>query len=356
MLCWNPINLLDGEVYWFLSLLATLVIAFLATHGWRWICAQLHQQFTAKNFYIKDAAITAAQSPITFYIWFLSIIKCFDFISDRYFSEGLSRELRLFFGVSGVLTIGWFFIRLKRNVNAVLLAKSQMKEISLEPGKIQGITKLISVFVVIIMAMLMMEVTGVSVNTLIAFGSISGLGIAFASQEIIANFFSGVMVHIIEPFVVGDLIRLPSVSIEGHVEEVGWYETRLRSLDKQPIYIPNSFFSKGYVVNGSRRTHRKLEEKVSIRHKDILKAPNIVTDIQNYLFALSSIDTTQKLIVNIGAIGAYSVDITVVALSTCVDEAKFLALRDLVLVKSAEIITSYGAEIATPVEVVIPMN
>ncbi|MBS0655684.1 MAG: mechanosensitive ion channel, partial [Verrucomicrobia bacterium] len=270
--------------------------------------------------------------------------------------DGLSRELGLVFGISGVLTVWWFLIRLKQNVTAVLVLKSQTKEICLEPGKVLGLAKLVSVVVTLLMIMLLMEVTGVSINTLIAFGGISGLGIAFASQEIIANFFGGIMVHIIEPFAIGDLIQLPSSSVEGYVEEIGWYETRLRSRDKQPIYIPNSFFSKAYVVNGTRRTHRKIEEKIAIRHQDLPKAPAIITDIRNYLLTNLGIDQQQKLLVNIAAVGPYSIDISIVALSVYVDEAKFLALRDLVLLKAAEIIASHGAEIATPIDLLRPLQ
>jgi MscS family membrane protein len=55
--------------------------------------------------------------------------------------------------------------------------------------------------------------TGSSLNTLIAFGGISGLALAFASQEVIASFFGGLMTYITQPFVIGDWIILPEKNI-----------------------------------------------------------------------------------------------------------------------------------------------
>ncbi|MBS0654324.1 MAG: hypothetical protein JSR46_00975, partial [Verrucomicrobia bacterium] len=84
MYFWNPLHLIDGEAYWFLYFLAILTAASVATHGWRWLSLRLHEQFVAKKLYMRDAAVTAAHGPVTFYIWFLSGIKCFDLITDRF--------------------------------------------------------------------------------------------------------------------------------------------------------------------------------------------------------------------------------------------------------------------------------
>lgn len=356
VLLWNPINIIDGEARWFLTFLAIITLASVATHFWRWLCVRLHQKLAAKDELIKDAAVSAAIGPVAFYIWFLTIIECIDLISDHFFSQGLAYQVHLLISTSAVLTIGWFLFRLKENVTAVLLIRSQNGDIALQPGKVYGIAKLFSIVISIILALLLMEVTGVNVNTLIAFGGISGLALAFASQEIIANFFGGIMIHIVQPFALGDLINLPSSTLEGHVEEIGWYETRLRSKDMQAIYIPNSLFSKAYVINGTRRSHRRLDEKISIRHTDLDKAAKIIESIRQFLTNNPGIDASQKLIVNLEQISAYSVDIRVQAISPFVEEAKFLALRDAALLHAFEIIHTAGAEIAIPVEAIISIE
>lgn len=350
MFYWNPIHLVDGEARWFLTFLFVLTVAALATHAWRWLAHRLLKQFQEHKQPIKEAAVAASISPVAFYIWFITGIKCLDLISDQFFSESLTSELNLFYKVSAVLVIAWFLVRLKHNFADVLLQKSHAREIVLEPGKVAVISKMISAFIFILIVLLLMEATGLSINALIAFGGVSGLAIAFASQELIANFFGGIMLHVVEPFAVGDTISVPNSTIEGKVEEIGWYETRVRSTDKQPIYIPNSLFSKSYVVNSTRRSHRRLDEKISLRHEDLAKTAPILVDIRRYLVGLADIDSTDKIFVNIEEIATYSVDISIRALSYRVDELEFRDFRDVVLIKTAEIVASHGAQIAIPLE------
>jgi len=356
LILWNVINLFDGEARWFLTFLLILAIASVATHAWRWACGSLHRKFAVHDAFVKDAAVQASLLPVTWYIWFLTAIECIDLISDQFFSENLFVGYKPLFGASVVLLIAWFLVGFKQNVMTVLLRKSQNREIALEPGKVYVMAKLVSVIIFVVILLLLMEVTGVSINTLIAFGGISGLALAFASQEIIANFFGGVMIHINQPFAIGDLIDMPSSDIEGYVEEIGWYETCLRSKDKTPIYIPNSLFSKAYVINCTRRTHRRIDEKVSIRHQDIDKAGKITSDIKKFLTNSSDIDTTEKILVHLSQIAPYSVDLSVSALSKIIDEGKFLYFRDQAIVEIASIINAHGAEIAIPLEAVLPLE
>ncbi len=340
---------MDGEASWFFSFLFTLTIAAVTTHAWRWLCTSLQNKFLEKNELIKNAAIQASLFPLICYIWFITAVQCLDLISDHFFSESLSGDLKYVFSISAVLVVGWFLLRLNHNIRLVLLERSKRGEIALDPGKVYGIGKLASVIIVILVVILLMDVTGVSVNTLIAFGGISGLAIAFASQEIIANFFGGIMIHINQPFQLGDLISLPNASIEGAVEDIGWYETVLRSKDKQPIYIPNALFSKAYVVNSHRRTHRRVNENISVRHKDLAQVPAIVNVLREYLEKHKLVDKSQNIMVYIDKVAPTSVDLTISCLSTTTSEPLFLQFRDEVLIKAAQIIKEHDAEIAIPV-------
>lgn len=353
---WNIINLFDGEARWFLTFLLILAVASAVTHAWRWVCSSLHKKFSLRDAYVKDAAIQASLLPLTCYVWFLAAIESIDLISDRFFSESLSVGFKPLLGVSVVLLFGWFLLVFKRNVTIVLLRKSQNREIALEPGKVYVMAKLVSVVIVVLILLLLMEVTGVSFNTLIAFGGISGLALAFASQEIISNFFGGIMIHINQPFALGDLIKVPSSDIEGYVEDIGWYETCIRSKEKTPIYIPNSLFTKAYVINTSRRTHRRIDETIGIRHQDLPQANQITSDIKKFLGNSMDIDTSEKILVYVACVTNCSVDLHISCQSKIIDEGNFLHFRDQVIVQIANSIKAHGAEIAIPLEAVLPLE
>ncbi len=356
MLLWNVINLLDGEASWFLTFLLILTLAAVSTHAWRWLCTSLQKKFIQNNEPIKNATIQASLLPVSCYIWFLTAIQTIDLISDRFFSESFTHGLKYVIGVSAVALMSWFLLRVNQNIRLVLLDRSKKHEIALDPGKVYGLAKLVSVIILVLTAIFLMEVTGVSVNTLIAFGGISGLALAFASQEIIANFFGGIMIHVNQPFALGDLISLPNSSLEGTVEEIGWYETILRSRDKQPIYIPNALFSKAYVINGQRRTHRRINEKISMRHQDLELSPAIIEDIRSFLLKHPLCDASYPVLVYIEQIGSSGVDLHITALSTAVNEQEFLRFRDALLIQSAVVIKAHGAEFSVPFEAIVSLD
>ncbi len=349
MLLWNVINLLDGEASWFLTFLLILTIAAVTTHLWNWLCVKMQKKFLRKNELLKNATLEASILPVSCYIWFITAILSLDLVSDQFLSEGVTNGLKFGFGVAAVVVLAWFLLRANKGIRIILLQKSRNREITLDPGKVYGLAKLATVVILVLSAILLMEVTGVNINTLIAFGGISGLALAFASQEIIANFFGGIMIYINQPFAVGDYIGLPSVNLDGVVEEIGWYETSIRGKDKQAIYIPNALFSKAYVLNWQRRTHRRINEIISIRHQDLAQSAAIIEEIRKFLQTHGSVDSSQSILVYISLLAPSSIDITITCLSTIINEPEFLQFRDAFFVNAATIIKAHGAEIAVPV-------
>ena len=350
---WNFVNLMDAEGSWFVKLIGILCGAALLTTILKIILDKLHQRFARTQQVWQDTFVRAICHPLRYYIWFVVMTHSVNLISDQLISQHFIEELKLTFSVLAVLAVSWFLLRWKKNLLEVLIAKQKKHEIVIDAGRISAFGKLATALIVIVTALLIMEVTGQSFQTLIAFGGISGLALAIASQEIIANFFGGLMIYITRSFAVSDLIRLPSSNLEGYVEDIGWYQTRLRAQDKKPVYIPNALFSKAYVINDSRKTHRKLNEIISVRHKDLFLVPKIMKELQDYLQANPGIDLDEKVAINISSVGPYSVDILISALSNYTDEREFLQLRDELFLKIGEVIDKSGAKIASAMHSVV---
>jgi MscS family membrane protein len=252
--------------------------------------------------------------------------------------------------VGSVLAFAWFLFRWKKFVVRHLVIKSKNREITFDQGKIGAIDKLLTVAIAFLTILVILEVTDRSVNTLIAFGGIGGLALAFASQEIIANFFGGFMIYLTQPFTVGDWIQLPDHSIEGNVEEIGWYMTRVRSLDKKPIYVPNAIFSKLIVITPSRMSHRQFKETIGVRYDDLSKTQAICTDIREMLQQHLDIDRSLPIIVRLSAFGSYSLDIYVSAYTQTTDTDGFMRVKEDVLYRITAILAKHGAELAFPTQ------
>lgn len=345
MILWNFVNMLDAEGSW----LVTVAIIFLATYGVTHIlkrsCLRYHRRFERGSLYFKDAFVKALFAPLSFLIWFAVFAFCLDLVTDHLPSEQFPKQFHAILAVVVVLTSCWFALRAKRNVVEVLVKTAKQ-----DPGVAIGFGKLATAFIVIFTILLLMEVTGVGVTTLLAFGGISGLALAFASQEMISNFFGGFVIFVTRPFIVGEKIAVPSNSVEGWVEDIGWYQTCLRSADKKAIYVPNSLFTKAFVVNSSRRKVQKFEEKIMLRHQDMAASLLIMNDLRDYLSSHKSIASSEKILVYIDKITPISLDISIGAFLFSMPDKEFFEFRDAFFLKVQSLLSHHGAKLAVPVQ------
>ncbi|MEI9804197.1 MAG: mechanosensitive ion channel domain-containing protein [Pseudolabrys sp.] len=84
----------------------------------------------------------------------------------------------------------------------------------------------------------------------------AGIIVGFATQKIILDFFSGVMLGIERPFQIGDWVELKAdgAGVRGVIHEMTWRTTQVRNSNLDMVTIPNSVMSQATIVNRSRPT------------------------------------------------------------------------------------------------------
>jgi MscS family membrane protein len=97
---------------------------------------------------------------------------------------------------------------------------------------------------------------GVNLNGLIAGLGITGLALALAARDSVANVFGAISIIVDQPFNVGDWIIVEDV--EGEVITIGLRTTTLRSGADTMITIPNSNITNSPVENFSHRRFRRI--------------------------------------------------------------------------------------------------
>lgn len=348
--CDTLLGLLDGRFGWFAEALSILFIVIVLNLFISYILKHLCVKFERDKKYWQNSFVRAFYKPWSYFTWFVAIANSLDLISlrlnDKYFFT-LS-QMHSMLALSAVTCFSWFLLRWKNNVVKVMTTRSKNFEIAVEPGKIDMMAKLATMGIILFTVLMFLEITGRSMNTLIAFGGVGGLAIAIASQEIIANFFGGFMIYMTKPFAIGDWINLPEKNLEGHVEEIGWYMTRVRTFEKRPIYVPNSTFSKIVVMTPSRMSHRRFYEKIGIRYSDLPSARKIVQEIKEMIGKHEDVDTNQRIMVNLTSFADYAVNILVDAYILRVDSVGFANVKEEILFKIADIILANNAGMAYP--------
>ncbi|MGL5945779.1 MAG: mechanosensitive ion channel family protein, partial [Sediminibacterium sp.] len=92
--------------------------------------------------------------------------------------------------------------------------------------------------------------------------SIVGAAVALATRESMENLIASFIIFFDKPFTVGDLVKVNGFS--GTVEKIGLRSTRIRTLEKTFISVPNKQMVDTIVDNISLRTQRKAELKIEI--------------------------------------------------------------------------------------------
>lgn len=346
-------NALDGKFGFTQETLSILLFVIIFNILAKWVLKRLHKRFERQKKIWKDSFVQALYLPLSAYTWFFAAAHAINLIIPKMTDSDLFfRYLHLTLAVGAILAIAWFLLRWKTILIRLVKAKAKINEIEMEQGKIDVIDKVVSIFVFFITSLLLLEVTGGSVNTLIAFGGIGGLALAFASQEVIANYFSGGMIYATRPFSVGDWIKLPEKDLEGHVEEIGWYMTRIRTFEKRPVYVPNSIFSKVVVETPSRMSHRQFKTVVPLKYRDLELVRPVIREVQDMLEGHPEVDCDQRICVNVEAFGTVGLDVVVSAYTLKTDTEEFAQVKQDLLLNIVDILNKNKIEMAAPVTIV----
>jgi small conductance mechanosensitive channel len=120
----------------------------------------------------------------------------------------------------------------------------------------------------------------VNIGPVLAVVGAAGFVIAFALQNSLSNFASGILMLLYRPFDVGDLVNVAGVL--GKVESMNLLSTQLRTPDNQLIIVPNNSVWGDVITNVTGITERRVDMMFGIGYDDdIDKAQKILEDIVN---------------------------------------------------------------------------
>jgi len=120
----------------------------------------------------------------------------------------------------------------------------------------------------------------VNIGPVLAIIGAAGFVIAFALQNSLSNFASGILMLVYRPFDLGDTIRVAGVL--GKVESMNLLSTQLRTPDNQLVIVPNNSVWGDVITNVTGITQRRVDLVFGIGYgDDIDKAQMILEDIVN---------------------------------------------------------------------------
>ena len=179
---------------------------------------------------------------------------------------------------------------------------------------------LIYVFCIAVVLFVALKVLNLDSTIMTALGAagILGVGLAFAFQDIAANFISGIFLAFSKPFKVDELITTDK--FEGFVVEVNLRETIIRSHQGHLITIHNKQLLQNPVINYTRFGKRRADITGGVSQGDDLRkirkvaeaslrhVPNVIPEDTTFFFehlGESTIDFKIRIWVNSNKYGDY---------------------------------------------------
>ncbi len=202
------------------------------------------------------------------------------------------------------------------------------------------------VVVVVFAILLLAEVLQVPYQSVLAGLGIGGLAVALAAQSTLQNFISGITLYFDKPIAVGDFCRFGDKT--GTVEFIGMRSTRIRTLARTLLTIPNSEFSNMQIENYAKRDSIFLNSIVKLRHEaspDQLRF--LLVEIRRLLLSHPKV-AADPLRVRFAGFGEHSLDIEIFAYVLTKEYTEFVAVREDIYLRIMQLIEASGVKLAVP--------
>ncbi len=172
------------------------------------------------------------------------------------------------------LVVAWIIARILSGMTRQGLARVRGTSRLLEEFLVKSV-RWVVMAIGLIIALAALEV---SIGPLLAVVGAAGFVIAFALQDSLSNFASGLMILFFQPFDEGDVIDAGGVS--GKVQSLNLVSTTILTFDNKRMIVPNNKVWNDVITNATGVRERRVDMEFGIGYNDdIDKAHEILVDI-----------------------------------------------------------------------------
>ena len=139
--------------------------------------------------------------------------------------------------------LGYFICRRLSRI----IAKKILSRLDIEHALIATIETAIFYVMLIILSLFVLRLLNVPTEIFTVIGGALAIGVGLGTQNIVNNFFSGLILMMERPIRVGDFVEVDELF--GTVEAIGARSTRIKSMDNTHVVVPNASFLEKNVFN-----------------------------------------------------------------------------------------------------------
>ena len=189
---------------------------------------------------------------------------------------------------------------------------------------------------------------GVNLTATLAGLGIGGLAVAFAAQKSLENLFGGVVVLSDRILRVGDVVKVGAV--QGEVEDVTLYATRIRTIERTVVSIPNGAMMTSQIENLSRRDKFLFRHTLGLTYETTAAQMNAaLAGCRSRLASDARVEPATAR-VRFLRLNAYTLDVEVFAYVLAPDWVTFLGVQEELLLTLMHAVENAGSGFAFPTQ------
>jgi small-conductance mechanosensitive channel len=155
------------------------------------------------------------------------------------------------YSLQDVVVLVLLFIALAQGVGMLqsLLRRRVLCYTGMSEGGQEAVAFVARYGLLLVGTLVLLQLWGLDLTSLTLFASVLGVGVGLGLQGISKNFLSGLIIIFERPIQVGDFVEIGD--LQGTVESLGLRSTKVTTLDRVTIIVPNSEFLESRVINWS---------------------------------------------------------------------------------------------------------
>jgi MscS family membrane protein len=211
--------------------------------------------------------------------------------------------------------------------------------------------RIAKVIVIVIAGIGFLGGIGLPVASLLAGLGIGGIALAFGAQKTVENLFGAVAIGVDQPLREGDFVKVEA-DVMGTVETVGLRSTRIRTLERTVVTLPNGKLADMKVETFAPRDRCRLQTVLNIVYgttADQLR--EILAGLERVLREHPGV-IPEEIVVRFAQLGASSLDIDVIAMFKTSDWNQFRTWRQEVLIGFMDVVEKAKSSFAFPTRTV----
>jgi MscS family membrane protein len=198
--------------------------------------------------------------------------------------------------------------------------------------------------IIVFAILVVLQNWGYNTSTLIAGLGVGGIAVALAAQQTIANVFGGVSLIGDHPIRIGEFGKFGDML--GVVEDIGMRSTRIRTLNRTVVSVPNSNFAGLNLENYSIRDKILFNPTFQIKRTTTDEQVHSLIDALDKLLAsrkdLEPVDTPARLT----ALGSASFTLEIFCYVLTADINSFYKIQGDLLLRINDLFNSFHVELA----------